>query len=219
MSGAWQRGGRVTNWVANGLSKDVVAGVVVPGRWQGVDLAIWRSALGVLRAWKDRCPHRGMRLSHGFVRGEGLSCIYHGWTYGTDGGCRSIPAHPDLVPPAAIRAEALACAEGGGVIWVAAAGEASPLPDLAGLRPLRSLAMVASPAQIAAALPRLRPGSGGLRGTVTTGGAEATLCLLLQDAADGQTMVHALCGPQDDPVAVSRWLEGLRRGVEERVAA
>lgn len=209
----------MTNWVANGLSKDLPSGVVIPGRWQGVDLAIWRSGSGVLRAWKDRCPHRGMRLSHGFVRGEGLSCIYHGWTYGTDGGCRSIPAHPDLVPPAAIRAEALACAEADGVIWVAGAGETAPLPDVAGLMPLRSLAVQAPPDRIATALPGLRPAPGGLRGTVTTGSAEAGLCLLLQDAAGSETMIHALCGPEDDPVTVSRWLEGLRRRVEHKVAA
>jgi len=209
----------VTNWVANGLSKDLPPGVVMPGRWQGVDLAIWRSASGVLRAWKDRCPHRGMRLSHGFVRGEGLSCIYHGWTYGTDGGCRSIPAHPDLVPPAAIRVEAMACAEADGVIWVSAADEAGPLPDLAGLTPLRSLAVQAQPDRIAPALPGRRPGPGGLRGPVATGSADSRLCLLLQDMAGGQTMMHALCGPKDDPVAVSRWLEGLRRRVEDKVAA
>ncbi len=212
-------GGRVTNWVANGLSRDVVAGVVVPGRWQGVDLAIWRSATGVLRAWKDRCPHRGMRLSHGFVRGEGLSCIYHGWTYGTDGRCRSIPAHPDLVPPAAIRAEALDCAEADGVIWVAGAGEAGPLPAVTGLVPLRSLALHALPGQIAAALPGLRLFPGGLRGVVVLGGIQTSLCLLLQELARGQTMIHALCGPQDDPVAVSRGLEDLRRSIEQGVAA
>jgi nitrite reductase/ring-hydroxylating ferredoxin subunit len=211
--------GGVTNWVANGLSKDLPAGVVMPGLWQGVDLAIWRSASGVLRAWKDRCPHRGMRLSHGFVRGEGLSCIYHGWTYGTDGGCRSIPAHPDLVPPAAIRAEALTCAEADGVIWVGPAGADATLPDLAGLNPLRSLEVRATAAALASALPGLDPVPGGLRGGVALAGVGVTLCLLLQDKGEGRTMIHALCGPQDDPVALSRWLEGLRRRVEEQVAA
>ena len=70
------------------------------------ELAVWRSASGRIAAWRDRCPHRGMRLSHGFVRGESLNCIYHGWTYGADGACRRIPAHPEVVPPATIRADA-----------------------------------------------------------------------------------------------------------------
>ncbi len=48
-----------TTWIANGLSPDLPRAVVMHGDWQGVELAIWRSATGRLSAWKDRCPHRG----------------------------------------------------------------------------------------------------------------------------------------------------------------
>src|SRR3989338_6664161 len=106
-----------TEWVAVGLSRDLPAGVAMPALWQGRELAVWRSASGKLSAWNDRCPHRGMRLSHGFVRGETLACIYHGWVYGTSGSCIHIPAHPDLVPPATIKAETFLCVEAGGVVW------------------------------------------------------------------------------------------------------
>jgi phenylpropionate dioxygenase-like ring-hydroxylating dioxygenase large terminal subunit len=88
-----------STWTATGLAHDLPKSVVMAGRFQDTELAIWRSATGKLSAWVDRCPHRGMRLSHGFVRGETLSCIYHGWVYGTDGGCKHIPAHPALTPP------------------------------------------------------------------------------------------------------------------------
>jgi len=60
------------------------------------DLVVWRSASGVLSAWENRCPHRGMRLSHGFVRGESLACAYHGWHFECSGRCHYIPAHPDF---------------------------------------------------------------------------------------------------------------------------
>ena len=110
----------------------------------GAELALWRSAGGRVNAWRDRCQHRGMRLSHGFVRGETLSCIYHGWVYGTDGGCTRIPAHPALVPPAAIRADAFRCAEASGAVWVAAADATGGPPDLGPRIPVRSIHIAAA---------------------------------------------------------------------------
>ena len=206
-----------TQWVANSLSRDLPAGVVMRGRCAGQEVAIWRSAAGLVSAWKDRCPHRGMRLSHGFVRGETLSCIYHGWVYGTNGGCNRIPAHPDLVPPAAIRTEVFACAEADGVIWVAPVGATAMVPDVPDLAPLRSLTFGADAAQIARAVPELA-GTDRLTGLVNLNGQAVGLCLLLQDAGGGRTTVHALCAPQADGVAVSRWLESLRRRAEKGAA-
>jgi nitrite reductase/ring-hydroxylating ferredoxin subunit len=202
-----------TKWIANGLSHDLPRGVVMAGEWQGADLAIWRSATGRLSAWGDRCPHRGMRLSHGFVRGETLACIYHGWVYGTDGACRHIPAHPALQPPATIRAQGHACVEAGGVIWVAPEG-AEGAPEAPGGRPLRSMTFLCSPAALAEA------GGLVLRGDVLSGATEGgTIWIALQALGAGGVRGHALCGAQDDPVAASRWLEGLRRRAEAGVAA
>ena len=65
----------------------------------GAEYVLWRGASGTPRLWGNRCPHRGMRLSFGLVRGEDLLCIYHGWRYGPSGACAAIPAHPDLDPP------------------------------------------------------------------------------------------------------------------------
>ena len=203
-----------SQWVANGLSRDLPPAVVMHGVCAGQDLAVWRSASGRLAAWKDRCPHRGMRLSHGFVRGETLSCIYHGWVYGTSGGCQRIPAHPALVPPAAIKVEAFACVEAHGVIWVAPAGTIAPVPDLAGLQPVRSLTVNRGEVRV--------PGMTGetlLRGTVAIGGQAVALCLALQPLSPGHTALHALCGTGADVVAVSRWLDGLRREIEQEAAA
>ncbi len=199
-------------WVANGLSQDLPAGVVMAGAWQGAELAIWRSAAGRLSAWGDRCPHRGMRLSHGFVRGETLSCIYHGWTYGSDGACRKIPAHPAMAPPAAIKAEVYQCVEADGVIWVAPAGTDAALPDLGGLAAVRSVALQADRAALAAALPGFVAQRDILRGQV----AGAAVALALQDRATGLGL-HLL--GVGDPVALSRWLDGVVRLAEEGALA
>ncbi|MGO7733734.1 Rieske 2Fe-2S domain-containing protein, partial [Rhizobium johnstonii] len=69
-------------WTPVALSRDFPFGTVMPAWTSAGSIALWRSASVRISASADRCPHRGMRLSHGFVRGEALSCIYHGWIYG-----------------------------------------------------------------------------------------------------------------------------------------
>ncbi|RKS73143.1 homotrimeric ring hydroxylase [Actinomadura pelletieri DSM 43383] len=42
---------------------------------------------GVVRALKDRCPHRGVPLSYGAQQFPGtVSCVYHGWTFDLSSG-------------------------------------------------------------------------------------------------------------------------------------
>lgn len=202
----------MTAWTPAALSPDLPPGVVVPSACDGIEVAIWRGRSGGVAAWVDRCPHRGMRLSHGFVRGDLLSCIYHGWRFDGGGRCRRIPAHRDLDPPDAIRATALSCAEAGGVVWIAREAPAAPPPALDGLRPLRSLTVEAGAEALAeAAEARLE---GGTLRLPARGGASA-VTLLLQSTSEA-TVIHALAEPAPPAalVAASRALEDLRRKVE-----
>lgn len=202
-------------WTATGLAHDLPKSVVMAGCFQDTELAIWRSATGKLSAWVDRCPHRGMRLSHGFVRGETLSCIYHGWVYGTDGGCKHIPAHPALTPSSAIKAQAYLCVESDGVLWLAPAeADQSTVPSLPNLQPIRSLSLTCDLEALRAADPALT-GQNILRAQISLNGSLHDICLLVQENPEGLTL-HALAGPQADPIAVSRWLEALRRRAEAR---
>lgn len=136
-------------WTPAALCKDIPAGTAAPAQLGAQDLAIWRSASGRIAAWADRCPHRGMRLSHGFVRGEALSCIYHGWRYGAGGQCLRIPAHPDLTPPSAIKVPVFAVAESSGVIWVADGDPQTAPPVFAGFAGFRSVRIAATAGQVA----------------------------------------------------------------------
>ncbi|MBY2989787.1 Rieske 2Fe-2S domain-containing protein, partial [Rhizobium leguminosarum] len=138
-------------WTPVALSRDLPAGTVIPARTTAGSIALWRSASGRISASADRCPHRGMRLSHGFVRGETLSCIYHGWSYGQAGNCLRIPAHPGLTPPETIRVATHDVEETDNVIWVAVGAPASKPPRLDDLTPLRSLTAFAGIAAIEAA--------------------------------------------------------------------
>ncbi|WOI56443.1 Rieske (2Fe-2S) protein [Palleronia sp. LCG004] len=195
----------ISLWQPAALSQDLPPATVIPTRCGAHEIALWRSASGRIAAWQDRCPHRGMRLSHGFVRGEMLSCIYHGWRYDGSGTCRKIPAHPGLEPPTSIAVPTFSVAERDGVVWIAADPSAPEPPALPGdLHPLRSL-------------PVERPaGDLGEGWPVALGEG---LFALIQPIDAGTSMVHALVSPDTDARAASRRLEQLRRTFEAEAAA
>lgn len=198
------------DWTPVALLRDLPPLVVMPVTVDGVDLALWRSASGRIAAWADRCPHRGMRLSHGFVRGEALSCIYHGWSYAQSGQCQRIPAHPDLEPPEAIRVPVHHAAEAGGVIWVALDTVTTSPPALAGVQPLRSVTL---DARFDPAAAGLTESGGAWRGTL--GGV--AVAVLVQPLPDNRCALHVLAEAKASPadlVAASRGIETLRRQAE-----
>ena len=127
-------------WVPAGLANMVQNESAMRSVIENNDLALWRGADGVTRAWENRCPHRGMRLSYGIVRKNRLTCLYHGWTFNGDGRCDKIPAHPNLDPPPTIGAKVYKCAEMGGLLWVTHTKDSSEPPVINGnWAPCRSL--------------------------------------------------------------------------------
>jgi nitrite reductase/ring-hydroxylating ferredoxin subunit len=106
------------SWYPVVASADLHPGTVLPIVLNGERLAVWRSGGGKVNAWRDQCPHRGMRLSFGAVHRETLICPYHGWTFGDDAYCLRIPAHPDVAPSRAARARLFPVAEVDGHVWV-----------------------------------------------------------------------------------------------------
>ncbi len=63
------------------LGREKVIGI----RFQNTSVALYRDRHGNVRAIEDRCAHRLVKLSHGFVEGCNIRCVYHGWTYAPDG--------------------------------------------------------------------------------------------------------------------------------------
>ena len=106
-------------WVSVGLSQDFQIGELNIAVIDDTELVIWRDQNGDVHAWDNRCPHRGMRFSLGFVRGNHLACLYHGWQFRGDGQCVYTPAIPSLNPPKSISAHVFCCIEFMGLIWVA----------------------------------------------------------------------------------------------------
>ncbi|RJE79135.1 Rieske (2Fe-2S) protein [Paracoccus sp. JM45] len=196
-------------WIPVALSQDILSGMAIPAHLPGHDLVVWRSASGRIAAWHDRCPHRGMRLSHGFVRGDFLSCIYHGWRYGENGHCSKIPAHPDLVPPAAIKVPRFDVREKSSVVWVAPTGQAGEPVDYRGFTGFRSLS-VNAPADLIA---RAVEGEERLAG--------CSVVLLVQALQGRGCNLHVLAAEGYDTAqldGLSLAIEVLRRRLEQAVA-
>lgn len=98
-----------------------------PVRLLGVDVVLWRSPDG-LRAFEDRCAHRGVRLSLGKVTDGRLACPYHGWEYQADGVCVRYPAHERQKPSPRARATTFRAQERYGLVWACLGEPAHDIP-------------------------------------------------------------------------------------------
>lgn len=194
------------------------------------DLVVWRSASGVLSAWENRCPHRGMRLSHGFVRGESLACAYHGWHFECSGRCHYIPAHPELELPRTIQPATFDVVESGGLVWVNTTEKVTPFTLPADVTPLRSISInctLDSLSDSIAETAESRPDPG-CHSTVLESQQPRVLStvqfesnhrvyLALQCSEETKSVVHALVSTKANEahrISISRWLESLRRETE-----
>lgn len=192
-----------TGWTPIALSRDVPAGVTRAVLVDGRELVIWRGD-GAAHVWEDRCPHRGMRLSLGFVRDNSLNCLYHGWQYGASSSCIRIPAHPDLAVSPTIKANAYETTEAGGLVWVRLAGT-EPLPTLTDdVTPVLSLAVEVD----------------GLDGASLAMPFEgAQLHLRWHRVGPGRIMVHAVMAGTADIARAAAYLRSMRNDMEQGAAA
>ena len=128
-------------WVPVALSSSIEPSTSAGALVGGADLVVWRDSAGAAHVWEDRCPHRGMRLSFGFVRGNHIACLYHGWQYDTGGQCQYIPAHPSLDVPQTIKVLTYATAERDGLIWtrLAEGADKADIPATGAATPVKTL--------------------------------------------------------------------------------
>lgn len=67
------------------------AGSFIARESAGTPLLVVRGEDGVVRAFRNACRHRGMKLADGEGCTRALNCTYHNWTYGLDGKLLHIP--------------------------------------------------------------------------------------------------------------------------------
>ena len=81
-------------------SASVAHGDVVPLRYFGRELVLYRTEGGRAVVADAHCPHMGAHLGYGgVVEGEGIRCPFHHWRYDVDGACVDVPYATDRRPP------------------------------------------------------------------------------------------------------------------------
>jgi 5,5'-dehydrodivanillate O-demethylase len=83
-------------WHPVALSRSVETGKAIPIRILGEDLTLYRGESGEPHVVGARCAHRRTLMHTGWVEGERIRCIYHGWTYDALGRCVERPAEGTL---------------------------------------------------------------------------------------------------------------------------
>ena len=107
----------------------------VKARLLDVDLVVYRTSQGVSVA-RDICPHRGTKLSAGWIKDDNLVCPMHGLCFDHAGQCTKIPSMPDQtakIPPK-MRLYSVLSEEKYGIVWACLSGEPIwPLPEWDGI--------------------------------------------------------------------------------------
>ena len=73
------------DWFPVEFSRNLLPGQVLQSTLLGHELALWRSVSGAMEVWENRCPHRSVRLSLGFVVGDARPVVWSGLFRGSGG--------------------------------------------------------------------------------------------------------------------------------------
>ncbi len=220
--------GTIPGWQPLMLSLDLPSATVSGAQIGEQKLAVWRDSKGQVHVSDDRCPHRGMRLSLGFVREDMLACLYHGWRFDEGGHCRVIPAHPDIRPASTICVPVFPAWEHAGLIWtrVDGADTGEPpetewnLPETEHVTPVRTI-MINVP--LATVMTQLS----GVSGTCVRISAAArkgpplSLLIVARPAGHSRTQLHLLLegeAPQTLCEQAAFWAMDFRDGTEREYA-
>lgn len=129
-------------WYLATAGQAVAPGQTRPVTLLGEQVLVGRRTDGLVFAFGDACPHRGMPMRHGSFDGVRLRCGYHGWAFETDQGrCSEIPslAPAQATDPSRFRLHRYAAREVQGNIWVwigaGPPGEVPVVPGFDGVAP------------------------------------------------------------------------------------
>ncbi|HEY6458762.1 MAG TPA: Rieske 2Fe-2S domain-containing protein, partial [Polyangiaceae bacterium] len=91
-------------WFQVAYSDEVAPGAVVPLRYFGRDLVIFREERGDVHVLDAHCPHMGAHLGHGGTVKDGcVRCPFHAWRFDGTGQCVEVPYSARVPPRARVR--------------------------------------------------------------------------------------------------------------------
>jgi 5,5'-dehydrodivanillate O-demethylase len=73
-------------------AEDLRAGEAKPIEIMSERFTLYRGETGTPHLVDFRCPHRGTQLSAGWIEGDSIRCMYHGWQFDGAGQCTDQPA-------------------------------------------------------------------------------------------------------------------------------
>jgi vanillate O-demethylase monooxygenase subunit len=143
-------------WHVVALSDQVKTNHPVQVHLLGEAIALWRT-LDKIVACQDRCPHRGMSLSRGWVDGgQAIVCPYHAMSFNSDGRCTRIPAAPKLTCfPQVANLYTYRVKEKYGFVWVALGEPMQDIPDFSEWWQTDTITFQCGPYQINSSAPRI----------------------------------------------------------------
>lgn len=105
-------------WFQIAYSDEVEPKSVIPLRYFGRDLVMFRDENGKLGVLDAHCPHLGAHLGYGGkVCGGALQCPFHAWAFDTDGTCTDVPYAKKIPPKANMHAWAVREMNTGIYVW------------------------------------------------------------------------------------------------------
>jgi phenylpropionate dioxygenase-like ring-hydroxylating dioxygenase large terminal subunit len=107
----------LNDWHPVVRSQDLQEGTIIRAQLLEEDLVLW-SHNGQVYVFQDLCPHRGARLSLGWVEEDALICPFHGLAFNSKGHCVRIPANPKQSSSLRNCIKTYQAKESYGLIWV-----------------------------------------------------------------------------------------------------
>ena len=90
-----------SGWFRVAASADVSRSAVMPLRYFGKDLVVFRGEDGKAHVLDAHCPHMGAHLGYGGrIKENTVACPLHGWQWNGNGQCEGIP-YSDKIPASA----------------------------------------------------------------------------------------------------------------------
>jgi len=124
-------------WFQIAYSDEVKPGGVVPLRYFGRDLVLFRSEAGAAHVLDAHCPHLGAHLGYGGTVKDGcIQCPFHAWRFDGAGACVQVPYAARIPPRARIRPWDVRDVNGLLLVWYHAEGrppawDIEPTPEYA----------------------------------------------------------------------------------------
>lgn len=84
-------------WYVAAFSSDLTPGKLLARRLLDANVVLYRTEAGIA-ALHDRCAHRSLPLSDGYIEDGKVVCGYHGFRYDTKGTCVYVPSQPERCP-------------------------------------------------------------------------------------------------------------------------